>query len=177
MRGEQWGKLFDVPFLIPQKWGRSSPKWEKIDERREFLVSFVGSYPHSLDSKKRVFIPAKYREELGGEFYITRKFDPYLSIYTAKDWEEYVARLSALPEAEAYPLQEYILGSAQKCTPDSNGRIILDEKLMKHASINKNVVFVGSGQQIKIWAEEVWAAREGGRNLDQIKELMLKYGL
>ena len=53
-------------------------------------MSFVGSFNHSLDAKKRVFIPAKYREELGAEFYITRKFDPYLSIYTAKDWEEYV---------------------------------------------------------------------------------------
>ena len=140
-------------------------------------MSFVGSYPHSLDAKKRVFIPAKYREELGGEFYITRKFDPYLSIYTAKDWDEYVAKISSLPEAEAYPLQEYLLGSAQKCIPDSNGRIILDEKLMKHASIVKNVVFVGSGQQIKIWAEEVWNAREQKRNLDEIKDLMLKYQL
>ena len=37
-------------------------------------MSFVGSYKHSMDSKKRVFIPAKFREELGEEFYITRKF-------------------------------------------------------------------------------------------------------
>ena len=43
-------------------------------------MSFVGSYSHSLDAKKRVFIPAKFREELGNEFYITRKFDPYLSV-------------------------------------------------------------------------------------------------
>ena len=48
---------------------------------------------------------------------------------------------------------------------------------MKHASIVKNVVFVGSGQQIKIWAEEVWNAREQKRNLDEIKDLMLKYQL
>ena len=51
-------------------------------------MSFVGSFKHSLDAKKRVFIPAKFREELGEEFYITRKFDTYLSIYTAEDWEK-----------------------------------------------------------------------------------------
>jgi MraZ protein len=140
-------------------------------------MSFVGSFPHSLDAKKRVFIPAKFREELGAEFYITRKFDPYLSIYTADDWAEYVETISSLPESEAADLQEYLLGAAQKCTPDSNGRIILDEKLMKHANISKNVVFVGSGKQIKIWSEEAWNERESKRDPNLIRELMRKYSL
>ena len=140
-------------------------------------MSFVGSFPHSLDAKKRVFIPAKFREELGAEFYITRKFDPYLSIYTAEEWEEFVTLISALPESEAAELQDYLLGAAQKCTPDSNGRIILDEKLMKHAGISKNVVFVGAGKQIKIWSEETWNERESKRDPASIRELMRKYGL
>lgn len=140
-------------------------------------MSFVGSFPHSLDAKKRVFIPAKFREELGAEFYITRKFDPYLSIYTAEEWEEFVTLISSLPESEAAELQDYLLGAAQKCTPDSNGRIILDEKLMKHAGITKNVVFVGSGKQIKIWSEETWNERESKRDPASIRELMRKYGL
>ena len=140
-------------------------------------MSFVGSFPHSLDAKKRVFIPAKFREELGAEFYITRKFDPYLSIYTAEEWEEFVTLISSLPESEAAELQDYLLGAAQKCTPDSNGRIILDEKLMKHANIEKNLVFVGSGTQIKIWAEEIWNERESKRNPETIREIMRKYGL
>lgn len=140
-------------------------------------MSFVGSYSHSLDAKKRVFIPAKFRDELGTEFYITRKFDPYLSVYTAESWAEYVETISKLPESEAAELQEYLLGVAQKCTPDSNGRIILDEKLMKHANIEKNLVFVGSGKQIKIWAEETWNERESKRNPETIREIMRKYGL
>lgn len=140
-------------------------------------MSFVGSYSHSLDAKKRVFIPAKFREELGNEFYITRKFDPYLSVYTAEDWAEFVETISRLPESEATELQEYLLGVAQKCTPDSNGRIILDEKLMKHAEIDKNLVFVGAGRQIKIWAEEAWNERESKRNTESIREIMRKYGL
>ena len=105
-------------------------------------MSFVGSYTHSLDAKKRVFIPSKYRDDLGSEFYITRKFGAYLSIYTADDWEAYVDKISKLPEADAEEFQDFILGAAQKCTPDSNGRIILDERLMKHAKINKSLVFV-----------------------------------
>ena len=140
-------------------------------------MSFVGSYSHSLDAKKRVFIPAKFREELGNEFYITRKFDPYLSVYTADDWAEFVETISRLPESEAAELQEYLLGVAQKCTPDGNGRIILDEKLMRHAQIDKNLVFVGAGRQIKIWAEEAWNERESKRDTESIREIMRKYGL
>ena len=140
-------------------------------------MSFVGSYNHSIDAKKRVFIPAKFRDELGEEFYITRKFEPYLSVYTSADWAEYSEILSNLPEADAAELQDYILGFAQKCIPDANGRIILDEKLIKHAKISKSIVFVGAGKQIKIWAEEVWNELESKRNPERIRELMRKYNL
>ena len=140
-------------------------------------MSFVGTYNHSLDAKKRVFIPSKFREELGDEFYITRKLDAYLSIYTAEDWEAYVEKISKLPEADAEDFPDFILGAAQKCKVDSNGRIILEDKLIKHANIDKNIVFVGAGKQIRVWAEEVWNEREQNRNYDKMREIMRQYGL
>ncbi len=140
-------------------------------------MSFVGSYKHSLDAKKRVFIPAKFRDELGDEFYITRKFDTYLSIYTQEDWQSYVEKIEKLPESEAVEIQDFLLGAAQKCTPDASGRIILDEQLAEHAGINKNIVFVGAGRQIRIWAEETWKERESSRDLGKMRELMKQYGL
>ena len=114
-------------------------------------MSFVGTYNHTLDSKKRVFIPSKFRDELGDEFYITRKFNDYLSIYTAEDWEEYVDKISKLPEADAEEFQDFILGAAQKCIPDASGRIIIDDRLLKHAGIDKNVVFVGRKRISVCW--------------------------
>ena len=140
-------------------------------------MSFVGSYPHSLDSKKRVFIPAKYRDDLGDEFYITRKFGKYLSIYTAEDWQAYVEKIEKLPESDAEEIQDFILGAAQKCTPDASGRIILDELLMRHAGIEKNVVFVGAGRQIRVWSEEAWNERETNRDYGKMREIMHQYGL
>ena len=140
-------------------------------------MSFVNSYKHSLDAKNRIFIPAKFRDELGDEFYITRKFEPYLSIYTAKDWELYVEKIQQLPETVALEVQEFLLGIAQKCVPDANGRIVLDERLLAHAKINKNIVFVGGGSQIRVWSEELWDERERTRDLEKIKETMNLYGL
>ena len=140
-------------------------------------MSFVGSYKHTLDAKKRVFIPSKFRDELGEEFYITRKFDTYLSIYTAEDWQSYVEKIEKLPESEAVEIQDFLLGAAQKCIPDGSGRIILDDRLAKHAGIDKNIVFVGAGKQIRIWAEEIWNEREGTRDLAKMREIMRQYGL
>ena len=140
-------------------------------------MSFVGSYTHSIDSKKRVFVPSKFREELGDEFYITRKFDAYLSIYTAQDWEAYADKISKLPEADADILQDFLLGVAQKCVPDASGRIILEDRLLRHANIDKNIVFVGAGRQIRIWAEEAWNEREKNRDFEKMREIMRQYGL
>ena len=172
--------------IIVAKWGKVAESDvfsliiptlnNKLYERR-VKMSFVGSFKHSLDAKKRVFIPAKFREELGEEFYITRKFDTYLSIYTAEDWEIYVDKIQQLPETVALEVQEFLLGIAQKCVPDANGRIILDDRLAEHAQINKNIVFVGGGRQIRIWSEEIWDEREKNRNLERIRETMYQYGL
>lgn len=140
-------------------------------------MSFVSSYTHSMDAKKRIFVPSKFRDELGEEFYITRKFDSYLSVYTAEDWEAYSDKISKLPEAVAVELQDFILGAAQKCVPDASGRIIIDDRLLKHAKITKNIVFVGAGRQIRIWAEELWNEREQNRDYDKIRAIMLQYEL
>ena len=140
-------------------------------------MSFVGSYYHSLDSKNRVFIPSKYREELGETFYITRKFDTYLSIYTAEEWDAYTEKIEKLPESIAAEIQDIILGGAQKCTLDSNGRVIIEDRLLKHAKIVKNIVFVGVGRQIRVWAEELWEEREAGRDFEKMRAILSEYGL
>ena len=140
-------------------------------------MSFVGVTSHSLDSKKRVFIPAKYRDDLGETFYITRKFDTYLSIYTSEDWDIYTEKLEKLPESIAAEVQDFILGGAQKCTMDSSGRIIIEDRLLRHAKIDKNLVFVGAGKQIRVWAEELWNEREEKRDFAQMREVLGQYGL
>lgn len=140
-------------------------------------MSFVGSYSHSLDAKKRVFVPSKFREDLGETFYITRKFDSYLSIYTAEDWDAYIEKIEKLPESIAAEIQDFILGGAQKCTLDSNGRIIIEDRLLRHAKIDKNVVFVGAGKQIRVWAEELWDERESARDFAKMREVLAEFGL
>lgn len=167
--GESGLKIHKIPL-------DNTKKTYFVDKEDENM-QFVGTYNHSIDSKNRVFIPSKFREELGGEFYITRKADPYLSVYTARGWEEYVKKIESLPESEAASLQDFLIGGAQRCTPDSNGRIVLDNRLIQHAGIVKNIVFVGAGNQIRIWSEEKWNEREASLKPENMKEIMRQFGL
>ncbi len=140
-------------------------------------MSFLGSSNYSLDSKNRVFIPAKYREDLGNVFYITRSLEPCLTIYTEDEWAAFLQSLDRLPHTTGVAVKEYFLSAAQKCILDNSGRIILDETLIKHSTIKKSVVFVGAGRMINVWSEELWTAREDNRDIDSIRSILLQYGL
>ena len=58
---------------------------------------FIGEYSHSLDAKGRVTIPAKFREELGDTFVVTRSLDQCLTVYDMDAWEEFSRKLTELP--------------------------------------------------------------------------------
>ena len=104
-------------------------------------MAFISSYTYSLDAKKRILIPSKFRDELGDNFYITRSLDDCLTIYPEKVWEEFIERINNLPDTDSAIAREYFMAYALKCTPDSSGRILLEDKHMRHAKISKNAVF------------------------------------
>ncbi len=137
----------------------------------------VGTYINSIDKKNRVFIPSKIREVLGETFYITRKTERYLTIYREDDWGEYVKKIQSLPESIASPLQDFLIGGAQRCSTDSSGRVVLESRLVEHAQLLRNVVFVGQGNQVRIWSEENWIERESKYNLDELHALVSSLGL
>ena len=140
-------------------------------------MAFLGSSTYSLDAKNRVFIPAKYREDLGSVFYVTRSIEPCLTIYTESEWETFLENLDRLPSTTGAAVKEYFMSAATKCSSDNNGRILLDDTLNSHSKINKNVVFVGAGRVINVWSEELWTEREASRDLDSIRSVLLQYGL
>ena len=140
-------------------------------------MAFLGSSLYSIDTKKRVLIPNKYREELGNVFYITRSLEQCLTLYTDSEWTTFQENLDRLPSTTGAAAREYFMSAAQKCQLDSSGRILLDDTLLSHGKINKNIVFVGAGRVINIWSEELWSAREASRDLDSIRALLQQHGL
>ena len=135
-------------------------------------MAFISSYTYSLDAKKRILIPNKYRDELGDSFYITRSLDNCLTIYPEKVWETFTEGLNSVPGPDGDMAREYFMSFALKCTPDSSGRILLEDKHMQYAKIVKNAVFVGASKTINLWAEELWIEREENRDRDAIRRLI-----
>ncbi len=134
----------------------SSKKWGKVGNS----PMFMGEYRHSLDAKNRMIVPAKFREELGETFVVTKGLDGCLSVYTEAQWTEIAAQLAKLPatKREARQYIRHVMSKAQECTFDSQGRIQLPQVLIAEADIVKKCVVIGAADHVEIWAEEKWDA-------------------
>ena len=133
-------------------------------------------YKHSIDAKTRLAIPAKYREELGEKFFITRSFrDKCLLVYSEQEWNNYVAPLEKMPRREQEAIMRFLYKSGTWAEPDSQGRVLLGDELVRHAGILKNAVILGCGKYAEIWAEEIYS--ENDENIDEIVDALEKYGL
>ncbi len=144
----------------------------------QVLPMFMGEYNHTIDSKGRIIIPARFRDELGEEFVITQGLDGCLFLYPQKDWQEFAAKLSALPgNKDARQLQRYFLAGAVFCEPDKQGRILIPAKLRENAALEKDIVFVGVLNKIEIWSRERWENNNNYDNMDAIAEQMSQFGI
>ncbi len=113
----------------------------------------IGEFIHNVDAKGRVFIPAKYRNELGNEFVVTRRANGSIRAHTAANWNRYV---NAFNEAtsEADDLKRAICAGAMCLEMDSQGRIMLTEALRAHAQITDKVKIVGMLDCVEFWNPE-----------------------
>ena len=141
-------------------------------------VSFYGEYRHVIDAKNRLFIPAKMRDGLGELFYVTRKIsEPCLVIYSAEGWKAFSSKLNSLPDSKVGKIKQFIFSQTAELTPDSHGRILLPQNLTGYASLEKNVVIAGVGDQIQIWNEAAWDKTQSEINLPELLETLAEYGL
>ena len=119
----------------------------------------IGQYQHNIDAKGRLFIPAKYREELGETFYVTLGLDGCLSVYSDAKWAELTAKFDALPLSKARSMRT-LFANAAKCEPDSQGRILIPAKLRQYAALEREVVINGASKCVELWNPERWAPIE-----------------
>lgn len=116
---------------------------------------FGGEYKHGKDSKNRVFMPAKLREELGETFVIAKDIrEKCLKVYSLSGWEEYIAPLRAQRRNLSEKILRFLHASLVQVTPDSQGRVVLPQELVDYAAIDRSIVVVGCGLYAEIWAEE-----------------------
>lgn len=142
---------------------------------------FLGEYNHSIDAKGRLIVPAKFREELGNDFIVTKGLDGCLYIYPNKEWEEFEKKLSALPmgKSDIRKMVRFFLSSAVQAEIDKQGRILIPAAHRKYAGIEKDVLFAGVGKKIEIWSIEKWeeTATFDYEDMDEVAERMSDLGI
>lgn len=118
----------------------------------------IGEYHHTIDTKKRLALPAKFRKEMGKTLIITRGIDNCLVVYPEKEWKVMSEKLENLPGnlPEARSFARMILSGAMEVNLDKLGRILIPDYLKSYAGLKKNVVICGLSNRLEIWDEEKW---------------------
>lgn len=118
----------------------------------------IGEYLHTLDSKKRLSLPAKFRKEVGRKVVITRGLDQCLFMFPAATWKGIAAKLQQLPfgQADTRGMSRFILAGASEGEVDGAGRILIPEYLKEFAGLKGRVVLAGVSDRVEIWNDKTW---------------------
>lgn len=119
---------------------------------------FMGEFHHSIDDKGRLILPAKFREDLGDNFIITRGLEECLFIYSISEWEKITHKLNNLPftKKDARSFMRFFLSGATATEFDKQGRINITSPLISYADLKKECVVIGVGDRIEVWSKEKW---------------------
>ncbi|MGC8867480.1 MAG: division/cell wall cluster transcriptional repressor MraZ [Elusimicrobiales bacterium] len=128
------------------------------------MSSFYGEYQFVIDQKNRVFIPAKFRDELKKEkakkFMITIGLDGCLYIFPPSTWHQLMKNNMEIfrseNKEEERAFKRFFFSNACELDIDEQGRILIPNSHRGYASINRDVVIIGAGNKIEIWAKEKW---------------------
>lgn len=142
---------------------------------------FLGEYQHTIDSKGRLFIPAKFRDELGEQFILTKGLDGCLFVYPMEQWQELEQKLKSLPltQKDARAFARFFFAGASEGEMDKQGRVMLPVQLREFGQLTKEVMIIGVANRLEIWDMEKWQHynNDSDQSFEQLAELMGQYGL
>lgn len=118
----------------------------------------IGEFTHTLDSKKRIALPAKFRKELGKKVVLTRGLDNCIFVYPITQWKEISEKLShmSIGQSDSRGFNRFLLSGAIETDVDSAGRILIPDFLKSFAQLNQKVVLTGVATRVEIWNESHW---------------------
>lgn len=119
---------------------------------------FMGTYTPKLDEKGRLFLPAKFRDQLADGLVVTRGQERCLTIWPAAEFQEMARRAQEAPVTvkAARDYTRFLFAGASDETPDKQGRITIPTMLREYASLRKDVVVIGVMNRVEIWDPERW---------------------
>ena len=120
---------------------------------------FLGEFTHNLDSKARLTIPAKFRNALANGIVVTRNpADSCLLVFPRAEWDRLAEKVSALPltDPKSSQFRRAFFSAAEDLEPDSQGRILVSQRLRTYAQIDADVVVAGMNKFIELGTPSLW---------------------
>jgi len=143
-----------------------------------FLHMLAGKYEHTMDSKRRLPMPARLRGELGKSIVLTRGLEGCVFVYPQTEWLAFAEKVNKLPmsQASARSIARLFFGSAMEVELDALGRVLIPEYLKAHGGLKKEVMIIGTGNRLELWDKEKWEQYQGhevedmGNTISELKE-------
>jgi MraZ protein len=127
---------------------------------------FLGTHRPRLDEKGRLFLPAKYRDELASGLVITKGQERCLYVFPAAEFQRLTEELRSAP-VTGKAVRDYsrvFFASASDETPDKQGRVTIPPGLRDYAALVKDCVVIGANTRLEIWDAAAWEAYESQQN-------------
>jgi MraZ protein len=141
----------------------------------------IGEYIHTIDDKKRLSLPVKFRKEMGKKIVLTSGLDNCLFIFTMNQWQKISDKLSEanMLRADNRSFNRYMFGSATEVEVDSLGRMLVPDFLVERANLKGKVAIIGVQDRAEIWNEDAWKAYKGvvEKEADQLAEKLGNAGM
>lgn len=142
---------------------------------------FMGEFHHSVDDKGRMIVPAKFRENLGSSFVLTRGLDQCIFAYPRAEWTQLEQKLKALPftKADARAFTRFFFSGACEVDLDKQGRIVLPSNLRTFANLTKECVVLGVSSRVEIWDQSIWESyyAKSEESFNEIAESIVDFDL
>ncbi len=118
----------------------------------------LGEYQHTLDEKKRIFLPTRLKEGLGENFIITRGLEECLFLFPLPEWDLFIQKIQSLSitREKARTFSRLFFSGAQDGQLDKQGRLVIPSPLLEYSGIKKELILLGVNNRAEIWAKETW---------------------
>ncbi|MBV8985525.1 MAG: division/cell wall cluster transcriptional repressor MraZ [Acidimicrobiia bacterium] len=124
-----------------------------MDGRR---APFLGEYQHALDAKGRFILPARFREHLGDQAYVTTEEDGCLALWRPEEFDVKATEIRDRARRGERDVQRAFFAGAMEASPDKQGRVAISQALRDFAGLERDVVVVGLYDHIEIWDAANW---------------------
>ena len=136
-----------------------------------------GTYFNNLDSKGRVFLPAKFREDLGQSIMLVKTSEKCLSLYSESKWEEFCRKIMENGEISMANIMRKLSRDASRLEPDAQGRIIIPMRLREQMKLEGEISFVGMVNRVEVWKEDGLSEATDDITSDMVMQKLAEMGM